>query len=180
MFTDFTPSASLQIIDCMNVFTAWRALISSINLLSVAAVQQVSNCEKWNRFLFFWLQKKLLCVFCWLLSRSEPKPDSWQAAKLMSAPNKCWLQLYCDLSSSAASDSLPQNSPVLLPKPHFWQLLCSNTRPPTTPSVCVRACCILTERMNLCGDSFNRRSNKVLFYSLLLLFVVLSSCEVCR
>lgn len=49
-----------------------------------------------------------------------------------------------------------------------------------TLCVCARTLCILTERMNLCGDSFNRRSNKVLFYSLLLLFVVLSSCEACR
>lgn len=68
----------------------------------------------------------------------------------MSAPNKCWLQLYCDLSSSAASDSLPQNSPVLLPKPHFWQLLCSNTRPPTTPCVCVCVCVASWQRGWIC------------------------------
>ena len=46
--------------------------------------------------------------------------------------------------------------------------------------VCVCVCVLYPDREDLCGDSFNRSSNKVLFCSLLLLFVVLTSCVACR
>lgn len=82
--------------------------------------------------------RKKSCCFFLAMSKDEPKSDSWQAAKLMSASNKCWLQLYCDLSSSAASDSLPQNLPpptssrnpasdsfsTLMPDPRPRQCVC--------------------------------------------------------
>lgn len=84
--------------------------------------------------------------------------------------NSCWLQINVGCNSTAICPRLQLLTAPLNPT--------SDSSSALIPDPRLRA--ILTERMNLCGDSFNRRSNKLLFYSLLLLFVMLSSCEVCR
>lgn len=126
--------------------------------------------------------RKSCCVFsvgCCQGVNQNPTPDRQQ--------NSCRLQINVGCNSTAicprlqlltASPKTPPSS-SRNPTSDSFSALIPDPRPRQV-CVCVRACCILTERMNLCGDSFNRRSNKVLFYSLLLLFVVLSSCEVCR
>ena len=135
----------------------------------------------WSKTLFcFFDFRKRRCVFsvgCCQGVNQNPTPDRQQ--------NSCRLQINVGCNSTAicprlqlltASPKTPpsssqhptsDSSSALIPDPR-----------PRQHKECV--CVILTERMNFCGDSFNRCSNKVLFYSLLLLFVVLSSCEVCR
>lgn len=175
--------------------TFFFPLISSSNLLSAGAAFQLRDAKTVFSLHFFVdlktkkqtkkkeKKKKRCSVFsagCCQRANQKPPPDGEQ--------NSCRLQINVGCNSTVIcprpqllTAAPPPPPPPKLPRPparnptsDSFSALIPDPRPGRA-RVCAR---ILTEEKILCGDSFNRRSNKVLFYSLLLLLLVLSSCEV--
>lgn len=127
----------------------------------------------------------MFSVGCCQSVNQNPTPDRRQNSRRLQINVGCNSTAICPrLQLLTASPTSPKKLPPFSTQNPTSDSCSALTRrpPPPTVSVCV---CVWAEswqtarRMNLCGDSFNRRSNKVLFCSLLLLFVVPSSSEVC-